>query len=746
MERYLASVVLAIICTSFTSSFVPICICLLGLIAFMKKSKIILLFIFVYLLCCCFLFFVEKSNISSWKAAEFNGSCQIINDLKVDGDSFQAVVRCNKEKIQLTYKINSEKEQQNLTKLRYGQFISLSGNLETPPINRNQNQFNYQTYLKHQNINFILQANSLYITEHFDPSPLMRMQNIRLTIIKYLSNNISPIVSPYFLALITGEKNGFSPEMYEAYQQMGVVHLLAISGLHVNLLIGAIYFLLLKFGMTRERAIIFLLVFLPFYAILTGANPPVIRAATMTALLLLSEKYSTKFSVFSVICLSFILFFILQPYVIYEVGFQLSYAVSFGIILSSRQILTKQQNPFAKSFAISLISTMMSSVVMMYHFYSFSWAGIFFNLLYVPIFTVIILPSCFVVFFISLIFPAFLNMPESLLIFIIQLMEKITNIFAQIPYQTIVTGRPNTLILILMILTILLLFYRWQKNKFPLGLLFCFCALCYIASFNFSGKVSFIDVGQGDSILIQLPNNAGNYLIDTGGQLPFEKENWAKKRKPFTIGGSTLTPVLKSKGINSLDKVIITHSDADHMEGLDDLQKNIIIKELVFAKGADNKAIMKDTLAVMPEVKRTIILAGAKWQVDKNKFECLYPVKAGEGSNNDSIVIKATLDNKIWLFTGDLEAEGEKAILDKGIKADILKVGHHGSKTSTSIEFIQKVKPSLAVVSCGVKNRFGHPHEATLNTLEKANVKILRTDLQGEIIYTFGQGFETTLK
>lgn len=290
----------------------------------MKKSKIILLFIFVYLLCCCFLFFVEKSNISSWKAAEFNGSCQIINDLKVDGDSFQAVVRCNKEKIQLTYKINSEKEQQNLTKLRYGQFISLSGNLETPPINRNQNQFNYQTYLKHQNINFILQANSLYITEHFAPSPLMRMQNIRLTIIKYLSNNISPIVSPYFLALITGEKNGFSPEMYEAYQQMGVVHLLAILGLHVNLLIGAIYFLLLKFGMTRERAIIFLLVFLPFYAILTGANPPVIRAATMTALLLLSEKYSTKFSAFSVICLSFILFFILQPYVIYEVGFQLS--------------------------------------------------------------------------------------------------------------------------------------------------------------------------------------------------------------------------------------------------------------------------------------------------------------------------------------------------------------------------------------------------------------------------------------
>ncbi|EAF0470755.1 MBL fold metallo-hydrolase, partial [Listeria monocytogenes] len=277
-------------------------------------------------------------------------------------------------------------------------------------------------------------------------------------------------------------------------------------------------------------------------------------------------------------------------------------------------------------------------------------------------------------------------------------------------------------------------------------ILICFCFLCYFSSFNFSGKVSFIDVGQGDSILIQLPYNQGNYLIDTGGQLPFEKEAWAKKRKPFTIGESTLTPVLKSKGINSLDKVIITHSDADHMEGLDDLQKNITINELIYAKGAENKPIMKEALAAMPKVKQTIILAGAKWQIGENSFECLYPDKAGEGGNDDSIVLKAVLDDKVWLFTGDLEANGEMGISEQPIKADILKVGHHGSKTSSSKEFIQKVKPTFAVISCGLNNRFGHPHEETINTLETAGVTILRTDVQGEIIYTFGKGFEATLK
>ncbi|MCD2253520.1 DNA internalization-related competence protein ComEC/Rec2 [Listeria marthii] len=739
-------IVLAIICATFAGSFVPICICLLGLIAFIKKSKMILLFILFYLLIYSFLFIVEKSNTSSFTATEFSGNCQIIDNLKVDGDSFQAISRCKKEKFQLSYKITTEEEQQQLKNLQYGQFISVSANIETPQVNRNQNQFNYQEHLKRQRIHYVLQASSLSISDEVSPSILMRIQNIRLQTITHITENISPKINPYFLALITGEKNGFSPEMYETYQQMGVVHLLAISGLHVNLLVGAIYFLLLKFGVTRERAVLCLLIFLPFYIILTGANPPVIRAATMTALLLLSEKYATKWSSFSVICLSFVLFFLLQPYVIYEVGFQLSYAVSFGIILSSRQILTRQKNIFTKSLAISFVSTMMSSVVMMYHFYSFSWVGIFFNLLYVPIFTIIILPGCISVFLLSMCSPVLSAIPESVLTFLIQFIESFTNVLAKIPRQTIVTGRPNTIILVLIIGTILFFFYQWQKKKFPTGIFIFFCLLCYISSFNFIGKVSFVDVGQGDSILIQLPYNKGNYLIDTGGQLPFEKEDWAKKRKPFTIGESTLTPVLKSKGISSLDKVIITHSDADHMEGLDDLAKNISIKELIFAQGAENKAIMKEALDAMPQVKQTIILAGVNWQVGENHFECLYPTQAGVGGNDDSIVLKAILDNKVWFFTGDLEANGEQKLLDQPVKADILKVGHHGSKTSTSKEFIQQVQPTFAIISCGVKNRFGHPHAETLKTLEAAETTILRTDLQGEIIYTFGKGFEVTLK
>ncbi|HBL8291790.1 TPA: ComEC/Rec2 family competence protein, partial [Listeria monocytogenes] len=137
------------------------------------------------------------------------------------------------------------------------------------------------------------------------------------------------------------------------------------------------------------------------------------------------------------------------------------------IILSSRQILAQQQNAFTKSLSISFISTIMSSVVMMYHFYSFSWVGIFFNLIYVPIFTIIILPGCLTVFVLSFFSAEIFHFPEVVLTFFIQLVEKLTYIFAKIPHQTIVTGRPNILILMLIIITIIIFFNQWQKKKFP---------------------------------------------------------------------------------------------------------------------------------------------------------------------------------------------------------------------------------------------------------------------------------------
>ncbi|MBC1507523.1 DNA internalization-related competence protein ComEC/Rec2 [Listeria sp. FSL L7-1509] len=722
------------------------CICLLAIIAFKKKSKLLLFLILIYLFSTFYFNFMDSRNTSQFTTLDFAANCQITDDLKVDGDSFQSVVYCNNEKLQLNYKILTEKEQQNLKQLTYGSFVSIVGTLEEPQVNRNQDQFNYKAYLYRQGINYTIQATTLHISQNKSSSFLLYIKNIRLKLIEHINTNISPKINSYFLALITGDKSGFSAELYEDYQQMGVVHLLAISGLHVNLLIGAIYFVLVKIGITRERTATLLLIFLPFYSILTGMNAPVIRAAMMTGLLLLTEKFSIKCSSFSVISLSFILFFLIRPYVIYEVGFQLSYAVSFGIIISSSIILKKQKHPLIQSLSISLISTMMSSVVMMYHFYSFSWVGIFFNLLYVPIFTIILLPGCFIVLLLSFISPLLITVPETILSVCIQIMEFLTNIFAQLPKQTITTGRPNTVLCCLFILVITLFFYHWQRKSFPKILFSCFICLCYISSFNLTGKISFIDVGQGDSVLIQLPNNQGNYLIDTGGQLPFTKEAWAQRRKPFTIGSSILTPVLKSKGISTLDKVIITHSDADHMEGLEELQKNIAIKELVFAKGADKKTIMKDTLKAMPKVKQTTVLAGMNWQIGDSTFEYLYPLHAGEGGNNDSLVIKAQLDNKVWLFTGDIEASGEEVLLSQPIKADILKVGHHGSKTSTTKSFIDKVKPTFAIISCGVQNRFGHPHTETLNTLQEAGATIIRTDLQGEITYTFGKGFKTVLK
>lgn len=231
------------------------------------------------------------------------------------------------------------------------------------------------------------------------------------------------------------------------------------------------------------------------------------------------------------------------------------------------------------------------------------------------------------------------------------------------------------------------------------------------------------------------------------GKFFLEKEEWKKRKEPFSVGKNIVTPVLKAKGISQIDKLIVTHSHADHMEGLVDVNKMIRIKELIYAEGGETKDIMKKALQALSNVPTRAVLAGYSWVKGDATFQVISPVERGEGQNNDSIVISALLDGKRWLFTGDIEKETELALLENPlIEADILKVGHHGSKSSTTQDFVDKVKPAISLISCGVGNRFGHPRKETLDTLESAGSQIYRTDQRGEIIYTFSKGFSFGLE
>ncbi|MCY6371948.1 ComEC/Rec2 family competence protein [Clostridium ganghwense] len=265
----------------------------------------------------------------------------------------------------------------------------------------------------------------------------------------------------------------------------------------------------------------------------------------------------------------------------------------------------------------------------------------------------------------------------------------------------------------------------------------CILAISVLCIFLFTGCISskstsiitsskdkmlvhYIDVGQGDSILIQVNNK--NLLIDAGSK------------------SSTVTSYLKKFGIKTLDYVIVTHPHDDHIGGMSSVISNFNIGHFYAPKKITNTNSFKNMVVSLNKIKLQITPAKAGEKLDMGKnIKCIIVAPNNDSykeTNNYSVVLRVSYINTNFLFTGDAETLSEEEILKKGynIKADVLKLGHHGSNTSTSINFLNEVNPKVAVISCGKGNDYGHPHKETLTKLKDKNVILYRTDLDGTII------------
>ena len=263
-----------------------------------------------------------------------------------------------------------------------------------------------------------------------------------------------------------------------------------------------------------------------------------------------------------------------------------------------------------------------------------------------------------------------------------------------------------------------------------------------LTNISLNGEVTFLDVGQGDCIFISLPFGKGNYLIDTGGSLTFEREQWQERSQPFDVGEDTVIPFLKSKGVTTINKLIITHGDADHAGSAEVILREIKVKELVLSARKEKNELERKLVGVAQREGTAIrfVRSGDSWRVGKDRFYILSPEANNQGdANNGSIVLYTELGGLRWLFTGDLEAEGEEKLIKKNptLVVDVLKVGHHGSKSSTTEDFLESVSPKWAIISVGENNRYQHPHREVLERLKNKEIDIFRTDQLGAITYTF---------
>ena len=676
---------------------------------------------------------------------------KIITIPKIDGDllTFQYEL-LNKERLQSVYYIQSFKEKEQLKYLRVGMICNIKGTLQRPSSATNFYGFDYQNYLYYQHIHWIFIPETSFFVKckGKEETIIEKIQFFRQLGIARIQERLDPDIVGIVTALIFGERYLLHEQVLHAYQALGLVHLLAVSGLHVGLITGTIYFLLIRIGITKERSIDMLLISLPVYMLVAGAAPSVLRASITTMVVLLSIRVKNKIHPLdgiSIVCLGLLF---VNPYYVYHIGFQLSFIVSYGLIISSRIIL-HSRSYWQKLFVVTTISQLSSLPIILYHFYEVSLLSLPLNLLYIPLISLFILPLSFVSFLLISLLPAISDPLLSTFSKVVKLSHELLLLFNQYSFFTIRTGKLLPILLLLFYLAICYLLLKWEQKghfrKLLPPIIVCILIIAgqmYFPYFSRSGVVTFLDVGQGDCIVLELPYRKQVYVIDTGGLVSFrQNEEWRERNRSFDVGKDIVLPYLKARGVRKIDRLILTHGHFDHIGGTDALLGEIRIEEVFYSKGKIEGEYEKELLTRLYQAgsKLTFTSEGDSWSVGSSQFFILSPIGNEESLNNRSIVILAQLGGLNWLFTGDLEEDGERRLIRDypNLNVDILKAGHHGSRTSSTEVFIEQLDPKIVIISAGRANRFGHPHREVIERYTNKAIKIFRTDENGAIRFKY---------
>ncbi|WP_144526670.1 DNA internalization-related competence protein ComEC/Rec2 [Peribacillus simplex] len=693
--------------------------------------------------------FSDHRNKTAYHGTESRFIITFTDQPNIDGNSLKGFVRGEKgERLVLRYKITTELEQEKLSRfLRIGLSCPAEGTLQIPDKNRNENSFDYQRYLFRHGIHWIFKADSISFEEckKAGNSIPVLIRNWRLKGITYIREHFPEESSGFVTALIFGDQSYIDEGDLSNYQRLGLVHLLAISGLHVSFLTGMLFYFGIRVGITRERMMVAILIFLPVYMLLSGASPSVVRSCLMAMLFFLLLLFKKRISAGAAIGSTYMALLFFRPNMIYDIGFQLSFAVTFSIIMSSSIFLLYPKKT-TQLFIISSICQLAALPILLFHFFEVSFLGVFLNVLYVPLYSIILLPLSLISLLIHLLLTPLGQPLISLLNFTFVLCNKAADAASDLPLASIQFGKPPFIMMALLVISLLGLYLTWdvsfEKSKIWCGIMIVLLLFQYnLQRFSPFGEVQIIDVGQGDSILIILPFNRGNYLIDTGGRITFPIDTWAKKRKKFNTADDIIIPLLKSKGIHQLDKLILTHPDADHMGSAKELIENFKVGEIIIGGWSEEQYRDMDfvSMARDKKMKMTVLRRGDNWVAGGAPFAVLSPYGKEENKNDSSVVLFTELGGLSWLLTGDMGEGGEKELLSTfpQLQADILKVGHHGSKTSSSVAFLEQIQPKAALISVGKDNGYGHPHGDVIGNLEKNGIKVFRTDEDGSIIYKY---------
>ena len=580
----------------------------------------------------------------------------------------------------------------NIENIELGDKVVVKGKYTLPKKATIPNNFDYQKYLYNNHIFYIMYAKELKI--------IKKNQNITFKIKKYILDKTSNYTNNGYLnAFIIGDKTDL--EFYETYQNNGISHLFALSGMHISMLSLIIYKLVNKFKHKDLIVIMFLL----FYITLTNFSASILRTIIFFIILKLNKKLDLNISTKNALLITLSIIMIYNPLIVFDIGFQYSGLVTFGLIVSTKYY---KKNYFYNLFITSFIALLFSVPITLYNNYELNLLSILNNLINVPLITFVIYPLSLLTFLLKFLEPIY-NLT-------INLLEFINNISSIFSLNIIV---PKVHIIFYLIYYLLIYLYIESNNK-----KYILIACLYLLSFKLkpfidrNNYVYYLDVGQGDSSLIIY--NDIVVMNDTGGTSNYNVSSGCIK-------------LLKSLGYSHIDYLILTHGDFDHMGDSIYLINNYKVKNVVLNNDSFNeletnliKELKKKKIKYYQNVEKIPI---------SNNIITILNTEEYDNENDNSNVIYIELNNYNFMFMGDAGVDKEKDILERYniSNIDVLKVGHHGSKTSSSKSFINKINPKYSIISVGKNNRYGHPNKEVLNNLDHS--KIYRTDEDGSIMF-----------
>lgn len=675
---------------------------------FVSKTFFLSLIFLVFILTWYQVFF-KNDNSKFSNEEEITG---LIKSKKVTNNKITLELK-SKENIIINYYVDTYDELNKLNDTLYeGIIITAHGTLNQPSNNAIPNAFNYKKYLKSKKIYYTFNANAIEIVG--DNS------NFYYQFKHWLSKRIESIDDTgYIKAFVLGSKSEIDEDIFKTYQNNGITHLFAISGMHISLFSSILLFLLKKIHLKDNQAYPIILLFLLGYTFLVSFTASVVRAFTLVLLLYLNKRLKLGIKTTKTFIYTILLILLLNPFFILDIGFLYSSLTSFGLILFSNYL--KTSNKVLAILRVSLIALLFSLPITINNFYEYNFLSILANTVIVPLVSSIIYPLSLI----TLIFPFF----HPILKLFLTILESISTILNSITWFKIILPKMPYFLIISYYFIIYFLFIT-KKKRYVIFLIILL--LGYKLSFNFDNNfyVYYLDVGQGDSIVLISPRSRKATLIDTGGKKSVSYNEFPPNE--YHVSNNVIT-FLKSINISKINTLITTHGDYDHMGESLNIVNNFKVGDVILNCGSLNE--LEQELITLLD-KKHIKYSKCINQLDISPIK-LYFLNSGKYDNeNDNSNVIYLKDNEIkFLFMGDASTVVEQDLLSKYSLKDInfLKIGHHGSKTSSSKEFITKINPKYSIISVGKNNSYGHPNKEVLENLKDSN--IYRTDIDGSIMF-----------